>query len=623
MKLIYTSAAIAALSLPATNLLANNDIENIIVTGTRMPSNLSDSLSAVTLLQRADIERYQASDLFELLSRVPSASFVRNGGRGSSTSFSLRGNQSDHSLFLIDGVRIGSATTGGASLASINLATVERIEIIRGPKSNLYGADAIGGVVNIISRKTSDPSVLNIETSFGSNNTSETTAVAGLNGDRFNFTAAANVLHTDGIDNTESTDGVHGDDDAYRNNSLALNLRYQLSDSATLRLSYNQNETESEYDNNCSVGSWPNSSPVDCNIYTVGQVDSLFAAVDFEINEQWHSSFQMGRTNDKAKEAADNIDLSTTGSSGEFNTQKTEATWVNNIFLGDDHSLTLGLDYLRDEVTGSTTYDEATRDNEAAFAQYQIQLGAVDTNFGLRYDDNEQFGDFTTASFLAGMNLTDNLRLIGSVSEGFKAPTFNDLYYPGYGDPSFKPEESTNYEIGLNANVGNALVTVAVFNNQLQNLIQYNSSSFQTDQTAEAEITGIEFNVDTEVAGWALSLSGSVIDPENKSNGKLLRRRAEQSMSFDADYGFNKVTVGFTLRSESNRFDDAANTVRLGGYTTSAIRASYRINDEWAVKAKVDNLTDKEYVTASSFGLGNYRSVGREVMFTVAYTPSF
>ena len=623
MKLIYTSAAIAALSLPAANVMANDDVDNIIVTGTRIPTNISESLSAVTLFQRADIERYQASDLFELMSRIPSASFVRNGGRGSSTSLSLRGNQSDHSLFPIDGVRIGSATTGGASLASINLATVERIEIIRGPKSNLYGADAIGGVVNIISRNTSDPSVFNIESSFGSNNTSETTAVAGINGDRFNFTAAVNALHTDGIDNTESTDGVHGDDDAFRNNSLALNLRYQLSDSATLKLSYNQNETEPEYDNSCSVGSWPNSSPVDCNIYTVGQVDSLFAAVDFEINEQWHSSFQMGRTNDEAKEAADNIDLSTTGSGGEFNTQKTEATWVNNIFLGDDHTLTLGLDYLRDEVTSSTTYDEATRDNEAAFAQYQIQLGAVDTNFGLRYDDNEQFGDFTTASFLAGMNLTDNLRLIGSVSEGFKAPTFNDLYYPGYGDPSFTPEESTNYEIGLNASLGNALVTVAVFNNQLQNLIQYNSSSFQTDQTAEVEITGIEFNLDAEVAGWAVSLSGSVIDPENKANGKLLRRRAEQSMSFDADYGFNDLTLGFTLRSEGHRFDDAANTIKLGGYTTSAIRASYRISDEWAVKAKVDNLTDKEYVTASSFGLGNYRSVGREVMFTVAYTPSF
>ena len=180
MKLIYTSAAIAAMSLPAATVLANDDIDSIIVTGTRTPTNISESLSAVTLFQRADIERYQTSDLFDLMTRVPSASFVRNGGRGSSTSLSLRGNQGDHSLFLIDGVRIGSATTGGASLASINLATVERIEIIRGPKSNLYGADAIGGVVNIISRKTSSPSVFNIETSFGSNNTSETTAVGWL-----------------------------------------------------------------------------------------------------------------------------------------------------------------------------------------------------------------------------------------------------------------------------------------------------------------------------------------------------------------------------------------------------------------------------------------------------------
>ncbi len=187
MKLLYTSAAIAALSLPAATVLANDDIDSIIVTGTRTPTNISESLSAVTLFQRADIERYQTSDLFDLMTRVPSASFVRNGGRGSSTSLSLRGNQGDHSLFLIDGVRIGSATTGGASLASINLATVERIEIIRGPKSNLYGADAIGGVVNIISRKTSSPSVFNIETSFGSNNTSETTAVGGLNGERLSL----------------------------------------------------------------------------------------------------------------------------------------------------------------------------------------------------------------------------------------------------------------------------------------------------------------------------------------------------------------------------------------------------------------------------------------------------
>jgi len=622
MKRIALSAAVAALSFTATNLIADDNVETIVVTGTRIPTNISESLSAVTVLQRADIERYQESDLFGLMSRVPSISFVRNGGRGSSTSMSLRGNQSDHSMFLIDGVRIGSATTGGAALASLNMATVERIEIIRGPKSNLYGADAIGGVVNMITRTTSEPSVFNIQTSFGSNDTTETTAVAGLKGNRYRFTATVNALDTDGIDNTESTAGVHGDNDAHRKNSLALNYQYQLADNALWKLVYNQNETESEYDNNCSVGSWPNSSSVDCNIFSTGQVDSLFTAIELEVSEQWHTSLQLGRTNDEALEGADNVDLSTTNNGGEFNTQKTEATWVNNLFLSEDNTLTLGVDYLRDEVSGSTEYDEISRDNKAVFAQYQVQLDAVDTNFGLRNDDNEQFGSFTTASFLAGVDLSENLRLMGSFSEGFKAPTFNDLYFPNFGTPTFEPEQSENYEIGLNASLGNTYLTVAIFNNQLENLIQYNSATFQTDQTAEVEISGFEFSADTEVAGWALSLAGSVIDPENKGNGKVLRRRAEQSMSFDADYGFDNLTVGFTVRSESHRFDDAANTVKLGGYTTSAIRASYRINDEWAVKAKIDNLTDKEYVTASSFSLGNYRSVGREAMITIAYTPS-
>lgn len=622
MKRITLSAAVAALSFTATNLIADDSVETIIVTGTRIPTNISESLSAVSVLQRADIERYQASDIFQLLSRVPSVSFVRNGGRGSSTSMSLRGNQSDHSMFLIDGVRLGSATSGGAALASLNMATVERIEIIRGPKSNLYGADAIGGVVNIITRKTSDAKVFNLQTSFGSNDTTETTAVAGLNGDRYSFTAAVNVLDTNGIDNTEFTDGVHGDEDAHRKNSLALNYQYQLADNALWKLVYNHNETESEYDNNCSVGSRPDSVSVDCNIFSAGQVDSLSSAIELEVSDQWHTSLQLGRTNDEALEGADNVDLSTTNNGGEFNTQKTEATWVNSLFLSEDNTLTLGVDYLRDKVSGSTDYDQISRDNNAVFAQYQVQLGAVDTNIGVRNDDNEQFGSFTTASLLAGVNLSDNLRLIGSFSEGFKAPTFNDLYFPGYGSDTFEPEQSENFEIGLNATLGNTYLTVAVFNNQLQNLIQYNSATFETDQTAEVEISGFEFSADTEIAGWALSVAGSVIDPENKSNGKVLRRRAEQSMSFDADYVFDNLAVGFTVRSESHRFDDAANTTRLGGYTTSAIRASYRLNDEWAVKAKINNLTDKEYVTASSFSLGNYRSVGREAMITIAYTPS-
>lgn len=622
MKKIILAAIIAVFSFTSLNTYADDSVETIIVTGTRIPTNISESLSAVSVLQRADIERYQASDIFELLSRVPSVSFVRNGGRGSSTSMSLRGNQSDHTLFLIDGVRIGSATSGGATLASLNMSMVERIEIIRGPKSNLYGADAIGGVVNIITRKTSEPSTFSVQTSFGSNNTNETTVFAGANGDSSGFTITANKLDSDGVDSTASTDGVHGDKDAFSKDSIALNYHYQIADNALWKVVYNQNKTQSDYDNNCSMGSRPNRTSVDCNIYTLGQVDSLSTAIDYKVSEQWHSTFQLGRSHDEGLEAAHNIDLATTNNGGEFNTMKTEATWVNNLFLGDNETLTLGVDYLRDEVTSSISYNEVSRDNNAVFAQYQVKAGDVVTNIGVRNDDNEQFGSFTTMSILAGVDLSQNVRLVGSFSEGFKAPTFNDLYYPGFGSDTFVPEQSENLEIGLNATLGNTYLTVALFDNQLENLIQYNSSTFQTDQTAEVAIKGFEFSANTEVAGWDLSIAGSVIDPENKSNGKNLRRRAEQSMSFDADYVFNNTTVGFTVRSESHRFDDAANTVRLAGYTTSALRASYRFNNEWLIKAKVNNLTDKEYVTASSFSLGNYLSLGREALITISYTPS-
>ena len=621
MKIVQLLTVLSLTILPTQSVFSDDQIENIIVTGTRIPTQISESLSAVTLFQRADIERLQASDLFDLMSHVPGSSLVRNGGRGSSTSMSLRGNQSDHTLFLMDGVRIGSATTGGAALAAINLSTVQRIEIIRGPKSNLYGADAIGGVVNIITRKTELSRVLNVEAGFGSNGTQDTTILLGANGDKYSLTAVVNHLDTDGIDNTESKAGINGDDDGFTKDSMAINYQYQVTDRALWKVTYNQNDTEADYDNNCSIGSWPNSSPVDCDIYSSGEVSALASTMDMNISEQWQTSFQIGQTLDEGSERARNIDLSTTNNGGKFNTKKTEATWVNTLGLAAGQALMLGLDYQKEEVDSSTVYNEESRENSAGFAQFQTQLGAVDTNLGVRYDDNEQFGSHTTVSFLAGIDLSETLRLVGSFGEGFKAPTFNDLYYPGFGNASFVPEESKNIEIGLNADLGNVSATLALFNNNIENLIQYNSATFASDQTAEVEITGLEFNVNTEVSGWTLSLSGAVIDPENKSNGKLLRRRAEQSMMFDAGTTLNGVAIGVSVRSESHRYDDAANTVRLGGYTTTAMRASYRINDNWLVKARVNNLTDKNYVTASSFSLGNYMSLGREAMITVAYTP--
>jgi vitamin B12 transporter len=228
------------------------DVENIIVTESRIPTIVSESLSAISVITREDIERYQASDLFELMSRLPSISTIRNGARGSQTSLFIRGSESDHSLFLVDGVRIGTASAGSATLGLIDTNSIERIEVVRGPKSSLYGADAIGGVVNIITRDAADMDSLQLKSSVGSNGTKETTLSAGTTQGKSSYSVVLNTYKTDGIDSTYDTSFLNGDEDGHENDGIALRYGYEISDDAKFSLSYNSNDTKTDYDANCT-----------------------------------------------------------------------------------------------------------------------------------------------------------------------------------------------------------------------------------------------------------------------------------------------------------------------------------------------------------------------------------
>ena len=197
-------------ALSSVNAEEVQDVENIIVTESRIPTIVSESLSAISVITREDIERYQATDLYDLMSRLPGVSMLRNGVRGSATSLSIRGNQGDHSLFLVDGVRIGSATLGSATLGLINTNSIERIEVVRGPKSNLYGADAMGGVVNIITREAADmDALMQVKTSVGSNGNQRDHSFSLLGTTQgiisSLFSSTLNTYETDGIDSTYDT----------------------------------------------------------------------------------------------------------------------------------------------------------------------------------------------------------------------------------------------------------------------------------------------------------------------------------------------------------------------------------------------------------------------------------
>ena len=629
-------------ALSSVNAEEVQDVENIIVTESRIPTIVSESLSAISVITREDIERYQASDLYDLMSRLPGVSMLRNGVRGSATSLSIRGNQGDHSLFLVDGVRIGSATLGSATLGLINTNSIERIEIVRGPKSNLYGADAIGGVVNIITRDAADMDSLQVKTSVGSNGTKETTLSGGETEGKGSYSVVFNTYETDGIDSTYDTSFLHGDEDGHENKSIALRYGYEISDDAKLSLSYNSSDSSTDYDASCTeyvpvlddegnnikdeYGNYK-TTPVghECYIYNEAKITALSSSLDIDVNDRWTTKLQLGKSTDNSEEFSPNVDLSMFYLDGMYDTTKTEATWFNAIELDAENMLSIGLDYQKDEIDSSKDYDEVSRYNKAAYLQYKLKSDGADVSFGARRDDNEQFGEHTTTSVMAGQDVSDNVRLNFSYGEGFKAPTFNDLYYPFSGNANLMPEESVNYEIGLNADWENSSFNLGLFKNSIENIILWNPDLGDygaPDNTENVEISGLEFSLNTQVANWMLGLSGTVMNPEDKSTGNILVRRAERSASLDGDYSAGNYGFGFTVYSQSHTFDNAANTVRFGGYTTLALRANFDLSDNWAVKVNANNLTDKEYVTASGF-LGNYRSMGRELLFTLAYTPSF
>lgn len=614
-RAIVVSAGSAMVLAFAAGTLAldddNDKLEDLVVTATRYSESLPASLASVSTLDRSQIEQMQVSSLSELLSRISGINISRSGGAGANTGVFIRGAESNHTLILIDGVRTNSATIGSTALHHLSLDQIERIELVRGPRSSLYGSDAIGGVIQIFTRKGGSNEGATLTVGAGSHNTQQLSASATLGADDTRLNLSAAYFDTQGFSHRreEEVSAPDDDDDAYRNSSASMSLAHRFNPDNLFSISVSHNQGEAEYDG------WS-------LLYNEFVLSSASAALESKLTDAWKSTLRLGYFIDESNEKSDEPGY-LYGS--ETETERRSLSWQHDVSLAERQLLVVGADYYRDEVDSTIQYSEDSVDDLGVFVQYRVGIAAWDFSAGLRHDDHEGFGSHRTGNLAAGWQLTEHYRLIASYGTAFKAPSLNDLYYDvpfaGRGNPDLEPEESASSELELR--VSDSWVdywSVSVFRSDIDDLIVWESDPityFATPRNLrDVQILGADLRIEQALGKFTLRLDYSYLDTEDKASGRPLARRAEHTANLDLDYRSGSWRLGASLLGQSERFDYDfyGNQYRLAGYATLALRASYRFSEALSLQLRVDNAFDRDYTLANG-----YNTDGRNVLGSVSY----
>ncbi|MHC8289019.1 TonB-dependent receptor domain-containing protein [Pseudomonas sp. XS1P51] len=613
--------------LPSGQLLADTferdqalKLPDVLISANRQVEARNDSSAANTVFTREDIGRLQPSSVTDLLNRVPGVQVAPLGGRGSLPGIYIRGTQSAQSLVLVDGQRIGNSTSGDSNLQHINIEQVERVEVLRGSRSVIYGSDAIGGVIQIFTRRGGEQGLQpRLHAGFGSNQTWERSL--GLSGgdEKTRLNLGASLDETAGINRTHESYPSDGDHDEYRNKSMSLSLSHALTDDIEIGANLLDNRGKSEFDNPFGRFDMDTFESVQQQPYSDFAVSSVSSYVDARVNDIWKTRVEFGHSENREKTLDKLSDERSV-----FNTYRDSVNWQNDLTLDEHNSLILGGDWYEDRINSSTSFDEDSRWNRAAFIQHRYQADSFSTELGLRRDQNQQFGGQNSWSGTFTLPVNPDNDLLLTYSEGFRAPTFNDLYYPKFSNPNLEPETSKSYELQWRSQLtDSSRLEASLYRTDLKDAIIFGSND-RPQNVATARINGFEAALKQELFGWQSNLGVAIIDPRDRDSGHTLARRARRTLSLDLDRQFDRLGLGASWQAVSSSYDDVNNQQPLGGYALLGLRSSWALNREIKLELKVDNLLDKGYSRAlyshegSQYG---YREEGRAWMFGVTWTP--
>lgn len=569
----------AALSFSVS--AAEQSIEKITVTANKFEQSINDVLASVNVIERAEIEASNVRDLPTLLSTRVGFQVNPNGGFGQNTGVSLRGTGSGDTLILIDGVRTGSATLGQKALNNVPLNSIERIEIIKGSRAAVYGSDALAGVINIITRESDN---LSLSATFGSDSYQNYQVAGSVKSDDITTAFNAGFEKTDNFDVLQ---GVAPDEDGYENKNLGFKVNYTDTHYGDFKLLGQYSEGYADYDSSFS----PADSTIERDDFKNYQ---LSAGWSKNYTNQTHSIDLALSTDDSDNTYVDFLVGPTTST---FITKRTQIDYNGQYLLSNELNISGGINWYNDDVSHSSQlFVEDSRDVLAVFVGAYYDADKVLANLTVRQDDDEQFGDETTYTAAAGYHLSEDATFRISQSTGFKAPTFNDLYYPLYGNPDLQPEKSVNRELGLSVDFDIAQVDIAVFRNDIEDKIDYDAN-FALANIDEARYEGVEFSLSQQFFGFDSNLNFAYLSAEDEETGAELRNVAKRTFNWELAKQFGAFDASLDMQYRSDR---QGAVTRLGSYTLWNLAGNYQVNEHIEVSLRVENLFDKEYNAVDS-----------------------
>ncbi len=612
---------LAALLCVATSMAhaATDSLDEVVVTATRTEQALTRTLSHTTLISRKDIEAAQLADVPALLKNLAGVEIYQSGGIGKQSSLFLRGSNSSHTLVLLDGVRINSATSGMTAIDQLMPDQIDHIEVVRGNVSSLYGSEAIGGVIQIFTRRGKGEPSLNGSIGAGSHNTQR--ASAGFGGEMAgtSFNLQVSKYKTDGVSAIKSSivPGVNPDKDGYDNASVSANVRHAFSETHGLSASVFDSGATNQTDNAFGAKSDVNNSKL--------HIQKVALVLEDRFNENWQSKLQLSQGMDDLQNFLNGVpDI---GLGAQFKTTSDLLSWQNDLHIGENNSLVVGLEKLKQQVASSTLYTRTSRTDDSLFAGYTGNYGVHQVQLNLRHDKYSDFGTAKTWLLGYGFDVTDAWRVTASMATAFKAPTLNDLFYPfvnyGFGfsyagNPTLKPERSRDTELGLHyANDGQRLDAV-YFDNQIRDLIVINTLPAATMiNLDEARSDGVELAYNGQFGDTGVRLAATQQNPRDAKTGQTLLRRAKNFSSVGMTQQLGALKLGGQWQHSGERADIGITTfarTTLAAYDVVNLTASYALDKQLALSLRVDNLFNTDYMLAHG-----YNTLGRTLFVGLSY----